>query len=377
MRACRRILLSALLACVVPMATAAEAPNEIGYALDVNWLCRPGRTDACSAPLVLTEMQSGGKTLRRESRPAGDAPIDCFYVYPTVSRQASSNADMTIDPEEIAAVRSQFASFGRQCGLYAPMYRQITLSGLHAALKGNARGIDYRQPYDDVLAAWHHYLAHDNQGRGVVLIGHSQGAKLLVRLMAQEIDGQPVARQLVAAIVPGTSVQVPKGLDVGGTFHRLPLCRALAQTGCVIAYSSYLDNPPPPPGARYGRSTQPDWEDACVHPGANDDGAGALAAALASTQGAQSADLMVVADGIVRGHCTRQNGLFYLAVSTSADGPAAAVDNVLLNTQQRLPGWGLHVLDLNLALDTLVERVGRQGQQWLTQQAVPSPAAGR
>jgi len=372
MRASRCFWLATWLICIMTTAGAAEAPVENDYALDTSWLCRPGRADACSTPLVLATSQPDGKILQRESRPAADAPVDCFYVYPTVSRQASSNADMTIDPEEVAAVRAQFALFGSQCRLYAPLYRQVTLSGLHAALKGDMRGIDYRQPYADVLAAWRHYLTHDNQGRGVVLIGHSQGSKLLVHLIAQEIDGQPVARQLIAAVVPGTSVLVPKGLDVGGTFHQLPLCRTLAQTGCVIAYSSYLENPPLPFNARYGRSNRPDWENACVHPAATDDAQGNLDAALPPGGGDKNVDLIEVADGIVRGQCTRQNGLVYLAISTSADGRAEAVNNVLLNTQHRLPGWGLHAIDLNLALGTLVERLGRQSRQWLMQQAAPA-----
>lgn len=257
------------------------------------------------------------------------------------------------------------------------MYRQVTLAGLHAALKGDAHGVYYRKPYDDVLAAWRYYLEYDNHGRGVVLIGHSQGAKLLVRLMTQEIDGQPVSRQLIVAVVPGTSVQVPKGLDVGGTFQHLPLGRALAQTGCVIAYSSYPENPPPPFHARYGRSARPVWEDACVHPAANDDAQGALDAALPLGNGDNNIDLMEVADGIVHGHCTKQNGLVYLAISTRADRRASIVDNVLLKSQQRRPGWGLHVIDLNLALVTLVNRVGVPGRQWLTQQAVASTATAR
>lgn len=377
MRVHLRFLFALLVVCGVTTAGAETAPVRNDYALDSSWLCRPGRTDACSSPLVLAELQPDGTTLQRQSRPADDAPVDCFYVYPTVSRQASSNADMAIDPEEIAAVREQFALFGSQCRLYAPLYRQITLAGLHAALRGNKRGIDYREPYDDVLAAWHHYLAHDNRGRGIVLIGHSQGAKLLVRLMTEEIDGQPVARQLITAVVPGTSVLVPKGLDVGGTFHELPLCRALAQTGCVIAYSSYLANPPPLPHARYGRSARTDWEDACVHPAANDSAQGTLGATLQPVGGDKSVDLTAVPDGTVYGRCTRQNGLVYLAISTSADARAAAVRNTLIDVQERHPAWGLHPLDLNLALLTLVDRVGLQSQQWLTQQGLPLPPAGR
>ena len=36
----------------------------------------------------------------------------------------------------------------------------------------------------DVLAAWNYYLEHDNQGRGVVLVGHSQGGHTALSALA-------------------------------------------------------------------------------------------------------------------------------------------------------------------------------------------------
>ena len=64
------------------------------------------------------------------------APVDCFYVYPTVSNDPTPNSDMVPGPEEKNVVRSQFARFGSQCRLYAPMYRQVTLTALRAFLTG-------------------------------------------------------------------------------------------------------------------------------------------------------------------------------------------------------------------------------------------------
>ena len=62
-------------------------------------------------------------------------------------------------------------------------------------MAGNGRAIlDRGLGYDDVRDAWNYYLQHDNHGRGVVLIGHSQGAYVLAALLAQEIDGKPVSR---------------------------------------------------------------------------------------------------------------------------------------------------------------------------------------
>ena len=153
---------------------------------------------------------------------------------------------MTIGPEERNVVKQQLARFGSQCRLFAPMYRQVTLAGLRTRLAGGELALDRGRGYDDVRDAWRHYLQHDNGGRGVVLIGHSQGAMVLTALIASEIDGAPVRRQLVSAILLGTSLAVPKGKDVGGAFKQVPLCRADGQAGCVVTYASFRATVPPP-----------------------------------------------------------------------------------------------------------------------------------
>ena len=73
--------------------------------------------------------------------------------------------------------------------------------------------------YNDIVDAWHYYLQHDNDGRGVVLIGHSQGSGVLTQLIRDEIDGKPVQSTIVSALLLGTNVAVPRGKDVGGAFQ--------------------------------------------------------------------------------------------------------------------------------------------------------------
>ena len=80
-----------------------------------------------------------------------------------------------------------------------------------------------------MLDAWNHYLKNDNNGRGVVLIGHSQGSGVLSQLIRNEIDGKPIQSRIISALLLGTNVAVPKGKDVGGAFKThaaLPLGRA-------------------------------------------------------------------------------------------------------------------------------------------------------
>ena len=85
-----------------------------------------------------------------------------------------------------------------------------------------------------------------------MLVGHSQGSWLLQTLIAQEIEGKPVAAQMALAIVPGFNVIVPTGKTVGGTFKSTPVCTRAGQRGCVVSYVSYRTNNPPPPGALFG-----------------------------------------------------------------------------------------------------------------------------
>src|SRR5436190_9804439 len=197
-------LLVVLLLCLAGPVLAQSA-NDYGKA--DSWLCRPGRHDACDVDLTTTVIDAEGRfTVERwQIDPA--APIDCFYVYPTVSTDAGTNSDMTADAAELNVVRQQFARFGSKCRLYAPLYRQVTLADLRPMLAtgidGNpfARGIQY----DDVRAAWNWYLEHDNAGRGFVLVGHSQGSFILQELIRREIDGKPVQQRLVSAILPGAT----------------------------------------------------------------------------------------------------------------------------------------------------------------------------
>jgi Protein of unknown function (DUF3089) len=69
-----------------------------------------------------------------------------------------------------------------------------------------------------------------------VLVGHSQGAGLLNRLIAEEIDDEPLLRdRLVSAYLLGSTVAVPEGDVAGGAFDNVPPCEADDQTGCVVS----------------------------------------------------------------------------------------------------------------------------------------------
>src|ERR1700730_6625951 len=92
--------------------TTAAAAVKTDYSKSETWLCRPGRQDACAVDLTTTVVASCGKLTREKWAANPKAPIDCFYVYPTVSNDPTPNSDMVAGPEELNVIRSQFARFG-------------------------------------------------------------------------------------------------------------------------------------------------------------------------------------------------------------------------------------------------------------------------
>jgi len=212
-------------------------------------LCRPGlASNPCISNLTTTVVGPSGASHEQRTPVPKNPPIDCFYVYPTVSAQTTVNANLDIDPQERAVANLQASRFSADCRVYAPMYPQVTLS----ALGGGATQANLLIAYNGVLAAWKDYLANYNKGRGVVFIGHSQGASMLIRLLKSQVDPKSAVRkQMVSALLMGGNVTVPIGKTVGGDFKHIPACRSMVQIGCVVAYSSFLD--PPPANSLFGR----------------------------------------------------------------------------------------------------------------------------
>jgi hypothetical protein len=219
---------AALAAGGAPASAQPAPPAAADYTKASNWLCLPGRSDLCSTPLGTTALSPNGYGSIGQSPVAKNTPIDCFYVYPTVSADSGMNSDLVPNNGENNAVQVQFARFAGVCRTFAPVYRQMTLGAVAAA----AAGADMTRPaalaYTDVASAWRTYLARYNKGRPFVLVGHSQGSLMLQELIKNEIEGKPIAKQMRLAILPGFNVLVPQGKRVGGTssprrYARLPM----------------------------------------------------------------------------------------------------------------------------------------------------------
>jgi hypothetical protein len=123
------------------------------YKTDSAWLCRPGRKDACSGDQTVTAIAGDGKRKIVKFKPDADLKYDCFYVYPTVSLDPSPNSDLNIGAEETNVAASQAARFTSKCKVYAPMYRQVTLTALRDIMASKATAADRKLAFLDVQAA--------------------------------------------------------------------------------------------------------------------------------------------------------------------------------------------------------------------------------
>jgi hypothetical protein len=359
---------------------AAKPKND--YSKADTWLCRPGREDACSANLTTTIVAANGKLTEEKWKANPNAPIDCFYVYPTVSNDPTPNSDMSAGPEERRVIQHQFARFGSQCRPYAPLYRQVTLTALRANLSGKPMAVDRALAYTDVLDAWKYYLEHDNRERGVVLIGHSQGSGVLIQLIKNEIDGKPVQDRIVSALILGMNVAVPIGKDVGGAFQKMPLCRAANQTGCVISYVTFRENSPPPTNSFFGRPPAEGMVAACANPAALGGGSGELHAYLAAGRGAFTSSAapkpwvtpeqpirtpFVSVPGLLSAKCVSDDHGSYLALKVHGDPADPRADDIagdVVTNGQAQANWGLHLIDVQAAIGNLVDIVGLQGKTY-------------
>jgi hypothetical protein len=333
------------------------APDPAG----VTWLCRPGLAgDPCLYPEGATSVAADGTKTVLPTEPASRSAFDCFYVYPTVTASAStSNTGTAVSAAEEGAAVAQASRFSQVCRVWAPTYRQRTSASLAIGF-GNDPQADLVS-YNSLLAGWRDYLAHYNDGRPIIFIGHSQGAANVIRLLRSQVDDDSRLRaRLVSAIILGGNVQVPVGKTVGGTFAHIPACTRDGQTGCVIAYSSFSTVPPadslfgrPGQGVslQSGQKATRGQQVLCTNPAALGSEAPASLTPYFVSSASRTGEPWVTYPGLYTGACESKGGATWLQI-TARPGDSRPVVMPTLG-----PTWGLHADDVNLTIGNLVSDV--------------------
>ena len=129
---------------------------------------------------------------------------DLFLICPTVDMNDEYNLSMEDEKTKksfLGALNMERGIYEDSTRMYAPYYRQ-------AAMKVYGLDREEQEPYleiaySDVSSAFAWYLAHENEGRPIILAGFSQGADMCCRLLEEYFGDENLYEQLVAVYAIG------------------------------------------------------------------------------------------------------------------------------------------------------------------------------
>ncbi|WP_159452036.1 DUF3089 domain-containing protein [Hymenobacter roseosalivarius] len=222
-------MLSSCLGVIKPVRnfTAYKSAPAPDYAQQASWAALPTHRDSADA----VPKNSG---LRDQQ---ATAPADVFFIHLTTLIRPQGWNGASTDPAlnlftDQFSIRRQASVFNAAGRIYAPRYRQAALySFFDADSSANARAA-LALAYQDVKTAFQYYLDHYNQGRPIILAGHSQGSFHAQRLLHDFFDQDPKRRgQLVAAYLVGFKVNP-------NAYQNLRPCEDSTQTNCFISWNT-------------------------------------------------------------------------------------------------------------------------------------------
>jgi hypothetical protein len=203
-----------------PFAESAGAAPD--YALPANWVARPGlaANPALWAPTGFSAAPKPAAAL--------------FFVSPTawLSRSAwNAPLDDAETNERLDRFTKMQASvFNGVAEIWVPRYRQATFGSFLAP--GPEADKALALAYSDVERAFDAFLAAQPADRPILIAGHSQGARHILRLL--EARRRQIGNRLVGVWAVGWPVTTEDLARMG-----LPGCTGPEQAGCVSSWQSF------------------------------------------------------------------------------------------------------------------------------------------
>ncbi len=204
------------------------------------WISRPGiGIDDPARWQPATERE--GRTLPAPAEQSSNFAV--FFVHPTsylnstfegVKWNASLD-DETANGRARLFVKGLASPFNRASEIWAPHYRQAAVGAFLADSEDADKAID--AAYADVKQAFEFFIASVDNDTPIILAGHSQGSVHLLRLLREEIAGQPAAESVAAIYAIGWPISVEHDLPALG----FPACAARQQAGCILSWSSFAE----------------------------------------------------------------------------------------------------------------------------------------
>jgi hypothetical protein len=164
------------------------------------------------------------------------AQADVFFIHPTTD-VAGFKGNANIDNKMINKqtdnfpIKFQASVFNESCKVYAPRYRQAALNNFFSKNTDRSKEA-FDTAYQDIKAAFEYYLKNYNNGRPIVIAGHSQGSMHAQRLLQEFFDGKPLQKQLIEAYIIGFPTHETK-------FQFLKISEKADTFGGYISYSTF------------------------------------------------------------------------------------------------------------------------------------------
>ncbi|MGO3728137.1 MAG: DUF3089 domain-containing protein [Enterococcus viikkiensis] len=167
---------------------------------------------------------------------------DVFMLYTTAYAQKNKNTSpiAKIDNDSMRAgaqvfLASQGSAFETSGNIFAPYYRQLDANWLLSKSKEEQNQYVDGVPKADVMAAFDYYIKHKNNNRPFILVGHSQGARLIKSIMYDYFKKNPgVSNRMIAAYVLGQSVTQQEMNDN----PQVKFATGPDDTGVVVSYNT-------------------------------------------------------------------------------------------------------------------------------------------
>lgn len=217
-----------------------EKPKAPEYSDLAFWAAHPEKIDSADV-IPDSDLQYGQES----------AVADVFFLHPTTYNGArgENQWNAPLDDKELnletdrATIRNQATIFNACYKIYAPRYRQAHYKSYFTKRTKDAEKA-FELAYQDVKNAFLYYLKNENNGRPVVIAGHSQGSTHAISLLREFFDGKDLSHQLVAAYIPGMLVRESH-------FDNITECSDSSETHCICTWRTLKEGHYPKDIERY------------------------------------------------------------------------------------------------------------------------------
>ncbi len=205
-------------------------PAEVDYSLIKNWASLPHVKDAAD----FVPKKSPYKDQQAEAK------ADVFFIYPTIFTYQPQNEFIwngSVDDSFLNAsvdsstILNQATVFNASCKVYSPRYRQAHYYSFLTPHKED-KDAALELAYQDVKKAFEYYLKNYNEGRPIVIAGHSQGTLHAKRLLKEFFDEKDLQKQLVVAYLIGIAT-------TKDTFKEIKPCESPNSIGCFNTWTTF------------------------------------------------------------------------------------------------------------------------------------------